>query len=810
MPTILADVRYAWRMLRRRPLSTAAAILTLALGIGGTTAMFSVVDAVLLRALPYRNPDRLAAIWATSSQGRGGFSPGDFVDVRRETRAFDDLAAIVNASMSLTGGETPEQVRVQSVSGSFFPLLGIDPVAGRLFDAKDDENGPFDRVVLGERLWRNRYGARTDLERLQVVLGGRPMEVVGVAPAAFRFERPADLWLLGYRGVPRGSTAAAGTTTNRDIHVLQVIGALAQGVSLPVAQAELDAQAARLARAFPATNTGTGIAIEPLANALVGDTSRVLVVLLAAVVTLLVIASVNVANLMLVRITQRHVELTMRSALGAAPGRVVRLILIETIVLAAIGGLLGVAVAYWGVTALTHLAPPNLPRFDEVTVDARVLAAGLGLTLITGCGVGVWPAWRAARASLTPSLASGDRASSPRDRRRGQFLLVGAELALAQILLVGAGLLVTSFQRLTAVDPGISVDRLITVDVSLDPNKYGRSPDRKLAFHEAVLQEIAGTAGIDTAAMALTRPLSAAINRGVWIEGRPEPRPGERQTMSFGAVSEEYFDLLAMRIRLGRGLTIHDGSESEPVVVVNEAFVRQYLAGGDPLTRRIGFGDRSGGNYWRRVVGVVSDAKERLAAPAQPTAYLSFRQDTERWNFASYVMRTSLPPDTLSRSVQQAVLRVDPDQPISRVRTLAESVAQAVAVERFTATLSGAFAVLALALAAVGAFGVMSHVVGTRRRELGVRLAVGAQARDIVWLVGADCLRIVGFASIAGLAGAAIAGRSIATLLFGVTPGDPATLAASAAILGGTALVATYLPVRRALASNPIASLRDS
>jgi predicted permease len=488
----------------------------------------------------------------------------------------------------------------------------------------------------------------------------------------------------------------------------------------------------------------------------------------------------------------------------------VRLILIEAIVLAGIGGLLGSVVAYWGVAELVHLAPPNLPRFDEVAVDARVLIAGLVFTLVTGCSVGLWPAWRAAGTSLAPSFATAGRASSPRDRRRGQFLLVTVELALAQILLVGAGLLVTSFQRLTAVDAGVAVAGRITVDVSLASEKYGQDPVRKAALHDAVLREIAGIPGVAATAMALTRPLSPAINRGVWIEGRPDPRPGERQTMSFVEVSEQYFDLLGMPIGRGRGLTAADGPTSEPVVVVNDAFVRRYLDDGDPLTRRIGFGDRSRGNYWRRVVGVVADSKERLNTPAQPTAYLSFRQDTERWNFASYLVQTLLPTETVATSVQQAVLRVDPDQPISRVRTLEGAVAEAIAVERFTGLLAAAFAGLALGLAAVGAFGVMSHVVSLRRRELGVRLAVGAQTRDIVWLVGMDSVRIIGFATVAGLGGAAVAGRSMATLLFGVAPGDPATFAGAAAILGGTALLATYLPVRRALASNLVSSLRDS
>jgi putative ABC transport system permease protein len=802
----ISDLRFAARMLRKHPLTTAAAILSLALGIGGTTAIFSVFDTVLLRPLPYADPDRLVAVWASSTRTeRGGLSPGDFVDFRRESRSFEGMAAIRNASMSLTGGGDPEQVRVNSVSGNFLTLLGARAIAGRTFLPADDEQGQWDRVMLSEGLWRRRYGGRADMVGAMVTLADTPMEVVGVLPSSFRFDRPADVWLLGRRGIPRTGAVAGDLTTNRDVHILQVIGKLAPGVPLPVAQAELDAHAARLARQFPQTNTGYGVLLDPLQTALVGDTRPVLAVLLGAVTVLLLIAAVNVANLMLVRAGQRTVELTLRSALGASRGRLLVQILVEAVMLAGIGGVLGIALAAWGVNLLVGLAPPDLPRLDEVVVDTRVLACGFVLTLITGCGFGLWPAWRASRATV----GGQERVTSGRDRRRAQQLLVGGELALAQVLLVTAGLLIASFARLLASDPGFASRDIVIVAVSLAADTYGADPARKAQFHELVLERAAALPGVEGVAMSLTAPLSGAIDRGVWIEGRPEPRPGERHAMSFMPVSDGYFDVIGLPVRRGRPFGTGDSSAGERVAIVNEAFVRRYLGSADPLTQRIGFGSRDNPNYWRRVIGIVGDARERIGQPAAPTAYIPFRQDLESWNFASYEIKTSLPAAAVAASVQRAVLGVARNQPISRARTLAEVMADAVAVERFTTLLASLFAGLALVLAAVGAFGVMSHVVAARRRELGVRLAVGARNHDIVRLVVFQSLRTVGLASAAGLAGAVFAGRSMSSLLYQVRPGDPPTIAAAVVLLFGTALMATYLPVRRALAANPIASLRS-
>jgi predicted permease len=810
MGSFLSDLEYAARMLRRSALTSGAAIVTLALGIGGTTAVFSVVDAVLLRPLRYADPERLVAVFARSSLNqRGALSPGDFVDFRRDSQSFDDLAAVMGSSMSLVGGGAPEQVRVLSVSGNFFTLLGARAAAGRTFEAADDLGSP-DRVMLSEALWRNRFGGRQDVVGSTLTLGGQSVEVVGVVPASFRFNRPADVWLLGYRGVPRSGAVSGDLTQNRDVHVLQVIGKLAPGVAIRAGEAELEDHAARLARDFPPTNAGYGVSLEPLQTAFVGDTRTTLLVLLGAIAALLAIASVNVANLMLVRTSRRATELTMRSALGASRGRLVRLILSEALLIAFVGGGLGVVAAAWGINTLVAMAPPNIPRLDEVTLDARVLGSGLLLTMTTACAFGLWPAWRASRGSAAPVVAGAGRSSAPPERRRAQYVLVGSELAIAQVLLVVAGLLIVSFSRLSAVEPGVRTADIVAVDVSLGREKYGLDPARKRLFHEAVLERVAALPGVQGAAMGLTRPLTTAINRGVMVEGDPPLQPGQRQTMSFVPVSEGYFDVLDIPLRRGRVFTSQETADSERVAIVDEAFVRRYLRAGDPLERRIGFGDPKSPTYWRRVVGVVGDVRQDLAEAAPPTAYIPYRQDAEPWNFGSYVMQTALPVSSVARSVQEAVLSVDSAQPISRVRTLNEALATSVAVEQFTTLLATLFAGIALALAAVGAFGVVSHVVASRTRELGVRLAVGAQHGDIVRLIGRETLRVVVPSAVVGLVAAFVVGRWMASLLYEVGAGDSRTMIAGLVVLGATAAVATYVPVRRALAANPLNSLRET
>ena len=814
MDQFLSDLGFGARLLLKTPITSAAAILSLALGIGGTTTMFSAVDAVLLRPLPFAEPERLVMVGATSFMTRGGastrrggdLSPADYLDYR-SSASFEGLAAVSMNPVRLTGDGTPEQALAAQISGNFFSVLGVNAIAGRTFLPADDAPGQPAQAVLSESLWERRYGRASDLVGRTITVSDQPVEVVGIAPADFRFEEKVDIWLLGDRGLPR-FTSIPNLAQNRDVHILTVVGRLRPDVSLPEAQGELDVISARLAREYPATNKGWGTALDPLQSALVGHTQRMLVLLLAAVALMLVIASVNVANLMLVRTKARAVELAMRSALGASPGRVIRQILAESTVLAACGGALGLALAAWGVSALVQLAPEGLPRLEEIAVNRRIAVFAVAVTAAVAFGFGLWPAWRASRAPLTTALQGSVRSTSGRGSRRSQLLLVSSELAIAQVLLVAAGLLLASFVRLTSLNPGFDPRDLVAVDVSLPGSKY-RDAAARIKFHEDVLARLSATPGVRSVATAMQAPMRPTITRGVWIEGRPAPPPGEANLTAFLTVSEQYFETTGIRLLRGRALTRDDSLRAPDVIVINEAFARRYFPGQDPIGKRIAYGARSDDHYWRTIVALAADTREQLGQPPRATTYAPFRQGLDPFTFAAYLVKTSLPVATIGDTVQRAVSASDPDQPISRLRPVEADMRASVATQRFTMLIATLFAGLALVLAAVGTFGVMSHVVRNRTREIGVRIALGATRRNIVALVMGEAGTVVLASTIAGLAVAAALGRYIQTLLYEVTPGDPPTMALSGAALVGVALLASYVPIRRMLAQNPLASLRN-
>jgi putative ABC transport system permease protein len=812
MTQFLADLRFGARLLLRSPITSAAAILSLALGIGGTTTMFSAVDGVLLRPLPYQDPDRLVLVSATSPMRggsptrRGGdLSPGDFLDYRTSS-SFDGLAAISTNAVRLTGDGAPEQAAAAHVSGNFFTVLGVHAIAGRTFRPEDDAPGRTAQAVISKSLWQRRYGGSPALVGRAITVSDQLVEVVGVVAADFRFEGRVDLWLLGDRGLPRFSSIP-NLAQNRDVHILTVVGRLKDGISLPEAQAELDVIAARLARDYPSTNKGWGTALDPLQTALVGHTQRMLLLLLAAVALMLLIAAVNVANLMLVRTKAREVELAMRSALGASPGRVIRQMLAESAVLAACGGALGLALTAWGVNALVQLAPEGLPRLEEIAVNGRIAVFTIALTAAVAFGFGLWPAWRASRAPLNAAIQGNVRSTSGGESRRSQLLLVSSELAIAQVLLVAAGLLLASFVRLTSLNPGFDPRDLVAVDVSLPGAKY-RDAATRLRFHEDVLERLSTTPGVRAAAMAMQAPMRPTITRGVWIEGRPAPAPGEFNLTAFLTVSEQFFDATGIRLLRGRGVTRDDSLRSPDVVVINEAFARRYFPGQDPIGKRIAYGARTDDHYWRTIVGLATDTREQLGQPARATTYAPFRQGLDPFTFAAYLVKTSLPVATVGDIAQRAVSASDPNQPISRLRPVEADIRASIATERFTMLIATMFAGLALMLAAVGTFGVMSHVVRSRAREIGVRMALGATRRDVVRLVMGEAGRVVLASTFVGLAAAAALGRYIETLLYDVKPGDPSTMVLSGGALMGVALLASYVPIRRMLALNPLASLK--
>ncbi len=812
MSQFLADLRLGARLLLKSRITSAAAILSLALGIGGTTTMFSAVDAVLLRPLPFPDPGRLVMVSATSplrgespTRRGGDLSPADYLDYRNST-SFDGIASVSRNPVRLSGDGTPEQAPAAQVSGNFFSVLGVNAFAGRTFLPGDDEPGRPAQAVVSEALWERRYGRASGLIGRTITVSEQPVEVVGVMPASFRFEERVDIWLLGDRGVPR-FTSLQNLSQNRDVHMLTVVGRLNRDVSLSEAQAELDVIAARLAQEYPATNKGWGAALDPLQSALVGHTQRMLIMLLAAVGLLLLIASVNVANLMLVRTKAREVELAMRSALGASPGRVIRQILGESTVLAACGGTLGLAFAAWGVRVLVRVAPEGLPRLDEIAVNGRIALFAIVTTAVVTLAFGLWPARRASRAPLSAALQGSVRSTAGHERRRSQMILVSSELAVAQVLLVAAGLLVASFVRLTSLNPGFDPRDLVAVDVSLPGAKY-RDAATRMRFHEDVLDRLGAEPGVRSAAMAMQAPMRPAITRGVWIDGRPAPAPGEINVTAFLTVSEQYFNTAGIRMMRGRAITRDDDLRAPDVVVVNEAFARRYFPGQDPIGKRVAYGARNDDHYWRTIVGLAADSREQLGQPAPPTTYAPFRQGLDPFTFAAYLIKTSLPVATVGQAVQRAVSASDPDQPISRLRPVEADMRASIATERFTVLIATMFAGLALVLAAVGTFGVMSHVMRSRTREIGVRIALGATRAAIVKLVLGEAAMVVLVATMVGLGVAVALSPSIEALLYDVKPRDPSTLALAALALTCVALLASYVPIRRMLAQNPLASLK--
>ena len=814
MTQFLSDIRFGARLLLKSPITSAAAVLSLALGIGGTTTIFSAVDAVLLRPLPYAEPERLVLVSATSpmfdrraSNRRGGsLSPADFLDYRNNT-AFEGLAAISTGAVRLTGDGAPEQAAGAQVSGNFFTVLGVNAIAGRTFLPADDAPGRPAQAVLSESLWRRRYGGRADLIGRTITVSDQLVEVVGVMPAAFRFEQPVDLWLLGDRGLPR-FTSIQNLAQNRDVHILTVVGRLRDGISIPEAQAELDVISARLAMEYAVTNKGWGTALDPLQSALVGHTKPMLTLLLAAVALMLLIASVNVANLMLVRTKARALELAMRSALGASPGRVLRQILAESTVLAVCGGLLGLVLAAWGIDVLVQLAPEGLPRLDEIAVNGRIAAFALAATAAVALGFGLWPAWRASRAPLTTAIQGSVRTTDSHQRRRSQLLLVSSELAVAQVLLVAAGLLLASFVRLTSLDPGFDPRDLVAVDVSLPGAKY-RDAAARIRFHEEVLERVSATPGVRSAAMTMQAPMRPAITRGVRIEGRPAPPPGEFNLAAFITVSERYFETTGMTLLRGRGIAREDTLRSPDVVVVNEAFVQRYFAGQDAIGKRIAYGAPAPDHEWRTIVGLVADTREQLGEGPRGTIYAPFRQGLDPFTFSAYLVKSALPVATVGDAVRRAVMASDPDQPVSRLRPVEADMRASIATQRFTTLIAALFASLALMLAAVGTFGVMSHVVRGRTREIGVRMALGATRQSILRLVLGEAAVTVLASTAVGLAVAAALGPSIQALLYEVPPRDPSTMAIAGLTLIGVAITASYVPIRRMLSQNPLTTLRN-
>jgi len=812
METIWQDVRYGIRMLLKAPSFSIVATIALALGIGANSAIFSVVNAVLLRPLPFTNSEQLMTVWETDpqrGQERGTSSYPNFADLRAQNHVFEHIAAYHNNDFILTGRGEPARLQGAVVSADLFPLLGMTPMIGRGFLPDDDKPNETGRVVvLSQELFQKRFNSDQSVLNTSVTLDGTNYTVIGVMPRAFQFpiqNEPVELWTT----VAGDASGKEPITNQRGAHFLRVIARLKPGVNQDQAQAEVNTIAARLEQQYPDTNTHKGIKLEAALLALVGDIRPALLILLGAVGCVLLIACANVANLLLARAMARHKEMAIRSALGASRLRVVRQLLTESMLLSLAGGALGLLLAVWWSDLLVSLGKNDIPRAMQVGLDWRVVAFTFVVSLLTGAIFGLVPALHSSNTQLTETLKEGGRGSVEGARRnRARGVLVVAELAIAVVLLVGSGLLIQSLWRLRQVSPGFTPQNVLTFSVALPEVRYPTEKQSQF-FHDLVMH-IRTLPGVQSASAALPLPLSGdRFSISFQIDGRPVARKDE-PSADFFVVDSGYFHAMEIPLLKGRDFTDHDQHKSPQVVIVTDTFARQFFPNEEVIGKHIqpGIstfeGEKSG---MREIVGVVGDVKNRsLSTVVQPAYYVP--QAQVPFNQLTVVVKTVSDPHSIVTAVVKEVSSLDKDLPMFSVETLDEYLAASIAAPRFNTTLLSIFAAVALILTIVGLYGVMSYSVAQRTNEIGIRMALGAQTRDVLRLIVAQGFKLIFLGLAIGLVGAFAVTRVISSLLFGVTTKDPLTFAAVAVLLAFVALLACYIPARRAARVDPMEALR--
>jgi putative ABC transport system permease protein len=807
---VFQDIRYAIRKLSRTPAFTAIAAFTLALAIGATTAIFSVVDGVLLKPLPFREPDRVVRVTNIRQSSRMPSSVPDYLDFKAQTKSFASMSPIDNQAMNLTGGTEPERVQASRVGASFWTLLGVTPALGRGFAPNEDAPSAGRVVVLSDGLWKRRFGTDRRIVGKTIALDGNSYTVVGVAPPRFRFPDRPDLWIPLVFGPedlnPEG----------RGAHWIGVMARMAPNVTVAQANAEMVTLTRRLEQQYPESNTNMTAAVLPMQEYLVGDVRPALYVMLGAVAFVLLIACANVANLLLVRAASRESEMAVRTALGAGSWRIVRQLVTESVLLAVVGGVLGTLLALWGVDLLLAMAPEGLPRIDEVAVNPSVLLFTAAVTALTGLLFGVFPALHTARTNVSGMLKDGMRGSSGGvGSRRARNTLVMAEMALAVVLLVGAGLLIRSFSKLLAVDPGFRAERVVTFAIAAPETKYKTYAQRRTLVADLVdrMQRVPGVQGT---AVVTGLPLSNMMMRtSAHIEGTPQERPAERKVTDVAMVTPGYFATMGIPLTSGRDFTSRDGSGAPVVAIVNQEFVKRYFPNENPIGKRISLGweqdtAATGGNMTLggEIVGVVGNVKRRgLNQEVYPETYASFMQPT--FPSFSVVVRSSSDPSTVMAAIRAQMRELDRDLPLSELRQLSEVVAASVSRPRFYTTVLGVFAGIALVLAAVGIYGVISYAVSLRTRELGIRIALGATGSQVSKLVLRQGVGLALTGVALGAGGAYWLTRLLAKLLFGVSATDPLTFLGVALLLTAIAAVASFVPARKAARVDPLLAMRD-
>jgi putative ABC transport system permease protein len=810
MGTIWQDLRYGLRTLWKSPGFTYVAVLALALGIGANTAIFSVVNTVLLRPLPYKTPERLVWLWETSPQNdipKEVASYPNFNDWRQQNQNFEAVAGFSGTTASLTGNDgEPERLPGAAVLGEFFTVLGIEPALGRRFLPEENEEGKHRVVIFSHGLWQRRFGGDARIVGQQINLNNNQYTVVGVMPPDFQHPNPearraVEMWLP----LP----VSEGMRNGRRSDFLSVIARLKPTASVEQASAEMTTIAARLEQQYPDTNTGWSVIVQPLHQRFTGDVRPALLMLLGAVGFLLLIACANVANLLLARSSTRLKEIAIRTALGAGRMRIVRQLLTESIVLSLLGGALGLLVAFWGIDALLALSPGNIPRLESVGIDRQVLLFTLGISLVTGIVFGLAPALTISNPNLNEMLKESGRSSTEGGRgRRLRDALAVAEIALSLVLLVGAGLLIKSFLRLQDVKPGFNPDNLLAVELVLPTAKYAEN-QQVVNFYDQLLQQLAGQPGVQGAATTSTLPLGGGGDVLAFsVEGRMRASTERVPDAEARTVSPDYFRTLQIPLRSGRLLDERDNEQAPRAAVVSESLARKYFPGEDPVGKRITFGDPQAPDVtWLNVVGVVGDVRQSgLDEEPYAQVYRSYKQSPRR--ALTVVVRTAGPPLNMLGVLQTQIRALDRQQPLYNARTVEQVLKQSIARPRFNMLLITILAAVAMILATVGIYGVISYMVTQRTHEIGIRMALGARPLDVFRMVLRQGLLIALLGVGTGLVAAFALTRLLASLLYDVRPTDALTFAAVSALLTAVVLLACYIPARRATRVDPMVALR--
>ena len=801
------DLRYAVRLLIKKPAFTFTAVLTLALGIGANTAIFSVVSVLLLNPLPLKEPQSLVWVWSVQPQlPRADLAPADFLDYQKQNNSLAEMAALSDMSVTLIGTGQPERIDVRIVTANYISLLGVEARIGRGFASEDGKAGAARVAVLSDNFWRTHFGADQNAIGKTMVLNGESVTVIGVMPAHFK-EPPVELWINPRQIVPDfATTSRDDILAVRNRSYLQVIGRLKPGVSLAQARADISSIAARLRQQYPQTNAVRGIHLVPLREKIAGDLRQTVFLLFGAVGMVLLIASTNIANMIMVQTTARRREMGIRMALGARRWRVIRQLLVETVLIACLGGGLAWLLAGWGRGLLPALSPSGLPYIINAPIDYRVFTFTLLLSLIVGLAAGIFPALTASKTDINQTLKDGGGPVGPGGKRyRSHGALVIAEVALALVVLIGAGLLIRSFIRLQKVETGFNPNKLTTMLVSLSGANYSETKQR-VAFLRELRARLQVLPGIQSVAIANVLPVRGnGPSTYPSIEGRPVSRENERIPTGIHAVSPGYFQAMGIPLRRGREFTDQDNENSTSVTVVNETAAGKFWPGEDALGKRIKLGGDRG--PWIEVVGVVGDVKyDGLVQESGPHIYASQLQVP--WPTLRIAIRSQLEPAALTVAVRREVTAIDSTQPVSAVMTMEEIISRWAGPRRFAVALFSFFAIVSLLLAAIGIYSVLAYTVTARSQEIGVRMALGAQRSNVLRLVIGQGMRLALVGIIVGLIGASALTRLMKDMLYGVPATDPLTFVMVVLLLGFVALLACLIPARRATKVDPLRSIR--